>query len=200
MYYIYIAVFMVSSMGLSNSSLSYINYPTQVLIKSCKVIPVMIGGRLFFGKRYSLLEVLSAVLLSFGLCQIALGNVSENSISFNGVGLLMLMAALFADSIVGNTQEKALMQFGASTYEMSFYSHMLGSVILLFISTLSGQLLDAVAYTYNNPRALLLILVFSLSGYLGVTFVLMLIKKFGAFLTISVTSCRYEDTIFSCIF
>lgn len=31
-------------MGLSNTSLGYLNYPTQVIFKCCKLIPVMIGG------------------------------------------------------------------------------------------------------------------------------------------------------------
>ena len=31
-------------MGFSNASLEYLNYPTQVIFKSCKLIPVLIGG------------------------------------------------------------------------------------------------------------------------------------------------------------
>jgi len=31
-------------MGLSNSSLGYLNYPTQVIFKCCKLIPVLVGG------------------------------------------------------------------------------------------------------------------------------------------------------------
>ena len=31
-------------MGMSNASLGYLNYPTQVIFKCCKLIPVMFGG------------------------------------------------------------------------------------------------------------------------------------------------------------
>ena len=31
-------------MACSNMSVAYLNYPTQVIFKSCKLIPVMIGG------------------------------------------------------------------------------------------------------------------------------------------------------------
>lgn len=34
----------VGTMGLSNASVGYLNYPTQVIFKCCKMIPVMIGG------------------------------------------------------------------------------------------------------------------------------------------------------------
>lgn len=60
-----IAFLTVGTMGLSNTSLGYLNYPTQVIFKCCKLIPVMVGGvfiqgkclavRLFiFGRQYCL--------------------------------------------------------------------------------------------------------------------------------------------------
>lgn len=42
--YMMIAFLTVGTMGLSNTSLGYLNYPTQVIFKCCKLIPVMIGG------------------------------------------------------------------------------------------------------------------------------------------------------------
>lgn len=42
--YMIIALLTVGTMGLSNTSLGYLNYPTQVIFKCCKLIPVMIGG------------------------------------------------------------------------------------------------------------------------------------------------------------
>ena len=33
----------MTTMGLSNASLGYLNYPTQVVFKCCKLIPVLIG-------------------------------------------------------------------------------------------------------------------------------------------------------------
>ena len=42
--YTIIAFLTVGTMGLSNTSLGYLNYPTQVIFKCCKLIPVMLGG------------------------------------------------------------------------------------------------------------------------------------------------------------
>jgi len=42
--YLLLAILTVATMGLSNSSLGYLNYPTQVIFKCCKLIPVLIGG------------------------------------------------------------------------------------------------------------------------------------------------------------
>lgn len=48
--YMIIAFLTVGTMGLSNTSLGYLNYPTQVIFKCCKLIPVMIGGVFIQGK------------------------------------------------------------------------------------------------------------------------------------------------------
>lgn len=48
--YMIIAFLTVGTMGLSNTSLGYLNYPTQVIFKCCKLIPVMIGGMFIQGK------------------------------------------------------------------------------------------------------------------------------------------------------
>ncbi|XP_065300058.1 solute carrier family 35 member B1 isoform X2 [Dermacentor albipictus] len=39
-----LSVLTVGTIGLSNASLGYLNYPTQVLFKCCKLIPVLLGG------------------------------------------------------------------------------------------------------------------------------------------------------------
>jgi len=45
-----LAFLSVATMGLSNTSVGYLNYPTQVIFKCCKLIPVMIGGILIQGR------------------------------------------------------------------------------------------------------------------------------------------------------
>lgn len=44
-----LAFLTVATMGLSNASLGYLNYPTQVIFKCCKLIPVLIGGIIIQG-------------------------------------------------------------------------------------------------------------------------------------------------------
>ena len=48
-------------------ALQWVNYPTQVVGKSCKPIPVMILGVLFGGKRYPLLKYLFVLLIVIGV-------------------------------------------------------------------------------------------------------------------------------------
>lgn len=47
--YFLLAFLTVGTMGMSNAAVGYLNYPTQVIFKCCKLIPVMIGGILIQG-------------------------------------------------------------------------------------------------------------------------------------------------------
>ena len=45
-----LALLTVATMGLSNMAVGYLNYPTQVIFKCCKLIPVLIGGVVIQGR------------------------------------------------------------------------------------------------------------------------------------------------------
>ena len=50
--YAIIAFFTIGTMGLSNAAVMRLNYPTHMMFKSCKLIPVMIGSMLILGTEF----------------------------------------------------------------------------------------------------------------------------------------------------
>lgn len=77
--YALLAFLTLGTMGLSNSSLGYLNYPTQVIFKCCKLVPVLIGSILIQKKKHGALDFLAAILMCVGLTLFTLGNcVNEN--------------------------------------------------------------------------------------------------------------------------
>ncbi|XP_061777898.1 adenosine 3'-phospho 5'-phosphosulfate transporter 2 isoform X2 [Nerophis ophidion] len=117
--YMIIAFLTVGTMGLSNTSLGYLNYPTQVIFKCCKLIPVMIGGVFIQGKRYNVADVSAAVCMSLGLIWFTLAD-SKVAPNFNVTGVVLISMALCADAAIGNVQEKAMKLHNGSNSEMSF--------------------------------------------------------------------------------
>ncbi|XP_052012636.1 adenosine 3'-phospho 5'-phosphosulfate transporter 2 isoform X2 [Apodemus sylvaticus] len=193
--YMIIAFLTVGTMGLSNTSLGYLNYPTQVIFKCCKLIPVMLGGVFIQGKRYNLADVSAAVCMSLGLIWFTLAD-STIAPNFNLTGVMLISLALCADAVIGNVQEKAMKLHNASNSEMVLYSYSIGfGYILLGLSCTSG-LGPAVAFCSKNPvRTYGYAFLFSLTGYFGISFVLALIKIFGALLAVTVTTGRKAMTI-----
>lgn len=73
--YALLAFLTLGTMGLSNSSLGYLNYPTQVIFKCCKLVPVMIGSILIQKKQHGALDFLAAIFMCVGLTLFTLGKL-----------------------------------------------------------------------------------------------------------------------------
>uniref|UniRef100_A0A8C5B8D1 Adenosine 3'-phospho 5'-phosphosulfate transporter 2 n=1 Tax=Gadus morhua TaxID=8049 RepID=A0A8C5B8D1_GADMO len=143
--YMIIAFLTVGTMGLSNTSLGYLNYPTQVIFKCCKLIPVMIGGVFIQGKRYNLADVSAALCMSLGLIWFTLAD-SKLAPNFNLTGVLLISLALCADAAIGNVQEKAMKLHNGSNSEMVLYSYSIGFVYILTGLLCVGDLGPAAAF------------------------------------------------------
>ena len=101
--YAFLAVVTLTTMSLSNASLGYLNYPIQVVFKSCKLIPVLIGGILIQKKRFKVLDFIAAGMMCLGLAIFTLAD-SQFSPNFHPAGIAMLSVALLADAVLSNVQ------------------------------------------------------------------------------------------------
>ncbi|KYO34687.1 adenosine 3'-phospho 5'-phosphosulfate transporter 2 isoform X3 [Alligator mississippiensis] len=193
--YMVIAFLTVATMGLSNTSLGYLNYPTQVIFKCCKLIPVMIGGVFIQGKRYNIADVSAAMCMSLGLIWFTLAD-STVAPNFNLTGVVLISLALCADAVIGNVQEKAMKLHNGSNSEMVLYSYSIGFVYILLGLICIGGLSPAITFCSKHPvQTYGYAFFFSLTGYFGISFVLALIKIFGALLAVTVTTGRKAMTI-----
>lgn len=64
--FVYCSLSNILSSWCQYEALKYVNFPTQCLSKSCKVIPVMLMSRMVFKKRYKIVDYLCAITLAFG--------------------------------------------------------------------------------------------------------------------------------------
>lgn len=188
--YALLALCQLTTMGFSHASLGYLNYPTQVVFKCCKLIPVLIGGIAIQGKRYGPLDFAAAFLMSVGLVFFTLAD-SQLSTNFDFIGVIMISIALVADAILGNMQEKTLKEFHAHNAEVIFYTYFIGTLYLAICLLYSGHFLPGVEYFLENKKDRFgTSLIFSVSGYFGMQIILTFIRRFGAFITVTVTSFR----------
>lgn len=193
--YFLLALLTLGTIGLSNSSLQYLNYPTQVIFKCCKLIPVLIGSILIQGKRYGPLDFGAAILMCIGLTLFTLAD-SKVSPNFNTKGVIIISLALLCDAIIGNVQEKNMKLYNASTTEVVLYSYSIGFVYIFIIMLLTGDLFAGIRFCSQYPiQTYGYALIFSLTGYLGIQIVLTLVRTCGAFVAVTVTTCRKAVTI-----
>ncbi|EDV26218.1 uncharacterized protein TRIADDRAFT_24343 [Trichoplax adhaerens] len=193
--YAIIAFLTVATIGLSNTSLGYLNYPTQVIFKSCKLIPVMIGGILIQGKKYTLADLVAALLMCVGLILFTLAD-SKVSPTFDSFGVILISLALCADAAIGNVQEKAMKGYNGTNLEMVFYSFSIGFVYIFMALFITNQL--GPAFRFCSHKALTIYgfaAILSFTGYIGVNMVLTLVRVFGALMAVTVTTFRKAITV-----
>ncbi|XP_048761216.2 adenosine 3'-phospho 5'-phosphosulfate transporter 2-like isoform X1 [Ostrea edulis] len=193
--YALLAFLTVATMGLSNTSVGYLNYPTQVIFKCCKLIPVMVGSVIIQGRRYNCLDISAVLCMVVGLISFTLAD-SSLSPNFNTYGVILISLALCADGAIGNVQEKAMRQYEASNTEIVFYSYGIGFLYILVGLFLSGNFFPAFEFCKEYPMQTYGYgILFSISGYIGLAIVLTMVKSFGALIAVTVTTCRKAVTI-----
>ena len=109
------------------------------------------------------------------------------------IGIMMISTALVADAIIGNLQEKVMKNHPAAVNaEFIHYSYAIGFMYLLVCLTFTGNVISGFqAFASENPfLSYGITLIFSISGYLGVQVVLTMVRHFGAFTAVAVTSMR----------
>lgn len=65
--YVYCSLSNILSSWCQYEALKYVNFPTQVLSKSCKIVPVMLMSKLLLRKKYQMSAYFRALLLSIGM-------------------------------------------------------------------------------------------------------------------------------------
>ncbi|CAF3734280.1 unnamed protein product [Rotaria sp. Silwood1] len=193
--YLILASLTVATMGLSNHSVGYLNYPTQVMFKCCKLIPVLIGGIIIQKKKFNRYDVAAAFCMSIGLVFFTLADTKVRP-NFNSYGVIIICSALVADAIIGNYQEKIIKTHHVPNVEIVFYSFMFGFLIILSGLILTNKLISSMVFWNKHPIPTYGYgLIFSIFGYLGIDIVLTLIKEYGALICVTVTTCRKAVTI-----
>jgi len=193
--YAQLSVFTMGGMYLTNWSLTYLNYPTRVMFKSSKVIPVMFVGAILQGKRYSGLEYLGAFILVGGITIFTLGDASESP-KFNMAGIFLISLGVLFDAITCNFEEKRFFHLRkCSQAEVMTYASLFGCIWALFPLIASGDLGPCIQHAILNPQVVTWTAAFSTLGYASSILILVFIKHFGATEAEVVKSCRKVFTI-----
>eukprot|EP00002_Diphylleia_rotans_P020146 TRINITY_DN3906_c0_g1_i3.p1 TRINITY_DN3906_c0_g1~~TRINITY_DN3906_c0_g1_i3.p1 ORF type:complete len:385 (+),score=76.63 TRINITY_DN3906_c0_g1_i3:51-1205(+) len=187
--YLLLAVLHSTSLGFSNASIEYINYPTQIIFKSSKIVPVMIGGVLVLRKSFTAMEYVAGACVSVGLAVFTLADATVSP-AFDYWGVFLISIALVADTFLGNFQEKAMRTYRISENEVVFYEYFLGIWYMIAVGFMSSQIVEPIEYCMQYPSVAFWLLVFSALGYIGTVVVMTMIRKFGAVVTVIVTSVR----------
>jgi len=138
-------------------ALLFLRFPVQTLLKSAKVVPVMLCGRLLKNRTYSWLDYAEGVLITGLVCVFtwSFNAVKENVSPGDSIlpGLLLMGGYLLADSVTSNAEDaiyqRVRLDPGQLLLGMQASAGVVGFVSLLA----SGQLPPALSFLLANRRA-----------------------------------------------
>ena len=182
------------TIGLSNVSIEYLSYPTQVLFKSSKPLAVMLLGIFIIRKRYRLIEYVSTAMFTFGLMSFSVADKSASA-SSQPIGVIIICSALIVDGVIGNVQQKMFEKYSCSVTNMVCKSKAVAAGWAFLICIATGQAGEAITFTMQEPATLLRMVIYSIVGYVGESLVMGLILRFGALIAVMTTSFRKLLTI-----
>lgn len=187
-------------------ALKNIPYSSQVLVKSCKLVPVMVMGTIFGKKRYSAKEYLCVALICVGLVVFSLKKSSAANKKLAEPNLLLgyslCMVNLAFDGFTNAYQDKINSTYASTSSLdmmcwMNFWTGSLLSIYMFGASAIGSEL---VGFLLSHPRSMLDVLAFCLCGALGQLFIFLTINKFGALtLTLVTTTRKFFSILISSI-
>lgn len=165
-------------------ALKFISFPTQVLAKASKIIPVMAMGWIISRKTYEKYEYAVAMLISSGMFLFLYGSPgsvsgSNSSTTTSFSGLILLIGYMSSDAFTSNWQKELY-----DTYKISPFQAMCGvnlfSCLLTSVSLLQqGAFFDSLVFMSQFPSFTFDCVILSFCSAFGQVFIYHTIKVFG---------------------
>jgi len=199
------------AMAGSNEALRYVSYPTQVLGKSCKMVPVMAGGIVLGGKRYSCFEYAQVLLITLGVCVFNLFGKKKKGGEDSTFGLALIGFSLLMDAVTGGLQDKVKARTKElnpdagekpvpTMHESMFWTNASGCLVALALGLCTGQITEGVAFCIRAPEVMQAILIYSLASAVGQNFIYYTITQFNPLVLTTVTTTRKIFTTLYSVF
>lgn len=188
----------LGAMVSSNSALQYVNYPTQVLGKSCKPIPVMILGVTILRKKYPMAKYLCVFLIVTGVALFLYkpnkGSSASDEHTF-GFGEMLLLLSLTLDGLTGVAQDHMRARYQTGANHMMLNINMWSTLVLGITVLWTGEVWEFLSFADRYPGIIYNILLFSITSTLGQTFIFMTVVYFGPLTCSIITTTRKFFTI-----
>ncbi|WIA30581.1 hypothetical protein OEZ86_000664 [Tetradesmus obliquus] len=176
-------------------ALKNISYPAQVLAKSCKMVPVMLIGTMFYGKRYSALEYMCMSMIGVGISLFARKSSSKVTSKLAApnapLGYLLCFINLTLDGYTNAYQDEVNRKYKDNNpihmmCWMNFWCALFNGLYLA-VSGVGQQLL---LFLSMHTAAAWDVVLFCLCGAVGQLFIFFTIKQFGSLVNTLICTTR----------
>merc|ERR1719161_1987547 len=186
-------------------SLWYVTFPTQMVFKSMKLLPVLVCSQCFLKKDTPLREWMDAMIITGGVLAFAWFAETDStagnfSLTTHEIGALMLVGFLVCDAVTPSLQKRAFSNANLDAFQMMFWIGAASSIYALAMVYVSGSWGTTVAFLMARPEALIDVLALSVIATLGQIFIYITVQKHGPVtLSMIMTTRQVWSVVISCI-
>ncbi|XP_066969920.1 solute carrier family 35 member B1 isoform X2 [Macrobrachium rosenbergii] len=197
-YYASCSLTYLLAMVSSNMALQWVNYPTQVVGKSCKPIPVMILGVIIGRKSYPWRKYLFVLMIVIGVAMfIYKDSKATSSTSSSGIDLgeILLLLSLTMDGLTGAVQERMIAESKTKSGHMMLNMNLFSIAYLAVALLVTGELFTFATFVQRFPEVLSKMMMFSVCSAFGQFFIFLMVSDFGPLPCSIVTTTRKFFTV-----
>lgn len=210
--YLQLAAISTVAPNFGYASLKHIDYPTMILGKSCKLIPVMIMNFVLYRRTFPAQKYFIVALITVGVSAFMLlhkqeadgGHGKPKGKSANSAyGLGLLFINLLMDGGINSVQDQMFKKHRVSGSSMMLFMNLFSSALMvgyLILNPYTTELADALSFCTAHPGVIGHIMLFALCGAVGQCFIFHTLEKFGAVSLVTVTVTRKMISILLSIF
>ncbi|KAG2087272.1 UDP-galactose transporter [Suillus discolor] len=216
--YLQVSAFITLAAPFGFAALSYITYPTMVLGKSCKLVPVMLMNFVMYRRRFAPHKYIVVAMVTAGISVfMGFGNEKPSKASSNGeqgshsqlIGILYLFINLILDGAVNSTQDEMFARYKVTGQQMMFWINIFCTLLTTALGTLplphipvlhpssglQSEFANAIGFIRTHPSAIIPLVQFSLTGALGQLFIFETLQHFGSLTLVMITLTRKMFTM-----
>jgi len=190
-HYSYCSVSNIVSSACQYEALKFVSFPTQVLAKACKMVPVMLMGYAVSGKRYKLAEYVVAVGVTVGVVLFKLNEANDAPVrGTQAVGILLIVLYMVADSFTSNWQGKIFSDHEVSSMQMMCVVNLFSSAFTAASIFVGMEVGYVVHFLTSAPELMGHVMLMAVCSAIGQLFIFYTIKAFGPLVFATIQTVR----------
>lgn len=190
--YVYCSFSNIMSSWCQYEALKFISFPTQVLAKASKIIPVMIMGKFVSRKKFEYYEYVTAVFISLGMIFFMLGSAEDrpggNVTTFSG--LILLAAYILFDSFTSNWQDALFIKYQMNPIQMMCGVNLFSCLFTAVSLAQQGSFIHSLNFMTQYYKFVFDCLLLSVCSAAGQLLIFYTISNFGSVVFVIIMTVR----------
>ncbi|KAF9929671.1 UDP-galactose transporter [Linnemannia zychae] len=202
--YLQIALISTTAAPFTYAALKHIDFPTLVLTKSSKLVPVMLMNILLYRRKFPVYKYVCVALITIGVSGFMLfapiddhGKGRKGAATSSMYGLFLVAINLVLDGVINSTQDQIFHTYKVTGQQMMCFMNifMSGYMALWLLNPYNPELAQALAFCQTHPAIIKDIAMFSICGSVGQCFIFYTLEQYGSLSLVTVTVTRKLFTI-----